>query len=243
MMQTFTALFTAHLAGDFVFQSDWMVRKKTRFWVLFLHASIVTGLSWVLMGSYCWPLLTAVFLTHAGIDTVKTRWTPDTLRVFLADQASHLAVLALLAWYFPEGAARGWWVQELPRNLVPAYFAGLSLLSGLILTVHVGGVIIGKATRGFVQEIWNDQIHGLKDGGKTIGYLERSVVLLLVLMDQPTGIGFLIAAKSILRFGEIKGDKDRKFAEYIIIGTFMSFGWALLISALTQRAIAYWLSG
>jgi hypothetical protein len=71
--------------------------------------------------------------------------------------------------------------------------------------------------------------------------LERILVMLLVLMEQPNGIGFLIAAKSILRFGEIKDANQRKVAEYIIIGTFLSFGWALLISVLTQKAIKYWI--
>jgi hypothetical protein len=65
--------------------------------------------------------------------------------------------------------------------------------------------------------------------------------MLLVLIDQPTGIGFLIAAKSILRFGEIKEASQRKTAEYIIIGTFLSFGWALLIAVLTQKALKYWI--
>ena len=48
--------------------------------------------------------------------------------------------------------------------------------------------------------------------------MERILVMLLVLMEQPNGIGFLIAAKSILRFGEIKDANQRKVAEYIIIG-------------------------
>jgi hypothetical protein len=44
--------------------------------------------------------------------------------------------------------------------------------------------------------------------------------MLLLLIDQPGGIGFLFAAKSILRFGEIKDSQHRKMAEYILIGTF-----------------------
>jgi hypothetical protein len=40
----------------------------------------------------------------------------------------------------------------------------------------------------------------------------------------------LIAAKSILRFGEIKDNENRKQAEYIIIGTFASFLYAIVVS-------------
>jgi hypothetical protein len=61
-----------------------------------------------------------------------------------------------------------------------------------------------------------------------------------IILCVPAG-GVLIAAKSILRFGEIKDASQRKVAEYIIIGTFLSFGWALLISMLTQKAIKYWI--
>jgi hypothetical protein len=73
-----------------------------------------------------------------------------------------------------------------------------------------------------------------------IGWLERFLAMLLILIGQPTGIGFLIAAKSILRFGEIKESRHRKVAEYIIIGTFLSFGWALLMSVAMQKGIDHW---
>jgi len=64
--------------------------------------------------------------------------------------------------------------------------------------------------------------------------------MLLVLINQPAGVGFLITAKSILRFGDVKESAQRKLTEYIIIGTFLSFGWGLLIAALTQMALAHW---
>jgi len=44
----------------------------------------------------------------------------------------------------------------------------------------------------------------------------------------------LIAAKSIFRFGEIKEPKYRREAEYIIIGTLMSFSYGILISYATK---------
>jgi hypothetical protein len=86
----------------------------------------------------------------------------------------------------------------------------------------------------------DDDVEGLGRGGRYIGWLERSLVMTLLLIGQPSGIGFLFAAKSILRFGEIRDSHQRKVAEYIIIGTFLSFGWALLISHLTQQALKLW---
>ena len=46
-------------------------------------------------------------------------------------------------------------------------------------------------------------------------------------------IGFLLAAKSVFRFGELKDAKDRKLTEYILIGTFLSFGIAIIVSLAT----------
>lgn len=84
---------------------------------------------------------------------------------------------------------------------------------------------------------------GLSSGGQTIGWLERALVLLFVLIGQPMGVGFVLAAKSILRFGDIKEAGQRKLAEYIIIGTFLSFGWALLVSHVVLHTLDYWLAG
>jgi hypothetical protein len=60
------------------------------------------------------------------------------------------------------------------------------------------------------------------------------------LIDQPAGVGFLMTAKSILRFGDVRDSSQRKHTEYVIIGTFMSFGWGLLIAVLMQLGIRHW---
>ena len=51
------------------------------------------------------------------------------------------------------------------------------------------------------------------------------MIVVFVLTGYNDGIGFLLGAKSILRFGEIRDQHDRKVTEYIIIGTFSSFVW------------------
>jgi len=177
------------------------------------------------------------------MDTIKVYKMKDSFVNFLIDQFVHLVVLAVLAYIFHDTSSDGCWSTVLNVGHQKWYFATLCLISGLLLLVPAGGNMIGKATNPFKKEIAKNDIAGLKKGGQYIGWLERFLVLLLILIKQPTGIGFLIAAKSILRFGEIKNAKERKVAEYIIIGTFLSFGWALLISTLTLQAIQHWLPG
>jgi hypothetical protein len=75
----------------------------------------------------------------------------------------------------------------------------------------------------------------LPQGGRLIGKLERLMIFMLVLSGEIVGIGLLIAAKSILRFGEIQSSESRQIAEYVIIGTLASFAWALGVAHLGAR--------
>ena len=69
----------------------------------------------------------------------------------------------------------------------------------------------------------------LKNAGKYIGILERLFVFIFVISGNWVGIGFLLAAKSVFRFGDLKESNDRKLTEYILIGTLLSIGIAMAI--------------
>lgn len=79
--------------------------------------------------------------------------------------------------------------------------------------------------------------NSLENAGNYIGILERLFIFCFVLTHHFEAIGFLLAAKSIFRFGDLKAAKDRKLTEYVLIGTLLSFGIALLIGLLVQLAI------
>jgi hypothetical protein len=71
-----------------------------------------------------------------------------------------------------------------------------------------------------------------------IGQLERSLVFLFLLMGQPGGIGFLVAAKSIFRIAELKDPGERMQAEYIILGTLMSFTLGVATAYGTMKCLS-----
>ena len=75
----------------------------------------------------------------------------------------------------------------------------------------------------------------LPSGGRVIGLLERALVFLFCADRPDAAIGFLIAAKSVLRFGEVQN--DRRAAEYVIIGTLASFAWAFAAALPTKAAL------
>jgi hypothetical protein len=79
----------------------------------------------------------------------------------------------------------------------------------------------------------NAQIESLESAGNWIGILERLLILVFILVNRWEAVGFLLAAKSIFRFGDLKEGDDRKLTEYILIGTLASFGLAILTAMLS----------
>ena len=106
-------------------------------------------------------------------------------------------------------------------------------LAGFIASVRGAGFFIALITKEMTR-VNNLKLEGLQNGGALIGQLERGLIFLLLLTGRPESIGFLIAAKSILRFEE---SKKLKQAEYILIGTLLSFSAAIAISSLTMWAM------
>lgn len=233
-----TLLFSAHILGDFVFQTKRDVQRKRDLPVLFKHSFIHAALAYVLSGIwYIWIIPVVIFITHGLIDWIKdalhtTFKKPLTL--FLLDQAAHLLVIIVLAFslkVYLHQDVQIYWIEKLGILFV----SFLVVTIGIILVIRVGGMIIGMAVQPYLAQISteNERDHirkrGLDDGGKMIGYLERLLIFLFILMNFPLGIGFLITAKSVFRFGEVSNPDNRKEAEYIIIGTLMSFSYAIVI--------------
>ena len=225
MPETLTALLLAHVLADFVFQTNWMVAHKRRPLVMAAHILVVAVLAVAITGSLH-PVLLALTLAHLGIDLVKTFARPRGLAPFVLDQAAHLGTIALATGAAPSLWQSGIWAAITP---LPALMA---LTAGLILATRAGGMAVGM-----LMAPWAASTpEGLKGGGKAIGILERGLIFLMILTGQAAGIGFLIAAKSVLRFGTVAD--DRKVSEYVIIGTLASFGWAIAMAFATLALLS-----
>jgi len=70
--------------------------------------------------------------------------------------------------------------------------------------------------------------------GRVIGILERVLVYHLVLNDQYSAIGLVLAAKSFTRFKDLE---KRQRAEYVLIGTLASTLLAMLTAAATEALL------
>ena len=107
-------------------------------------------------------------------------------------------------------------------------------------------MLLTKPTSIFIKtviSIWVPESHNshndnsLVAAGNYIGILERLFVFGFILTGHFEAIGFLLGAKSIFRFGDLKEAKDRKLTEYVLIGTLISFGVAILTGLLVQALL------
>lgn len=242
MWETLALLLTGHLLGDFLFQTAWMVKHKQKPLVLLVHVGVVVLVTALLLGSLHWPILLLIYGSHLAMDAIKTWVLSDELKPFLFDQFVHWAVVFGLAVAYPEAASQSLWLILLDAEYHNLYYAGVAALGSLVMAITAGGYLIGTMLRPLLAELDHESLQGLSSGGQYIGWLERALVVLFVYTGQPMAVGFVLGAKSILRFGDISSASERRVAEYIIIGTFLSFGWALLVANLSLYVIGYWLA-
>ncbi|KAA3624911.1 MAG: DUF3307 domain-containing protein [Flavobacterium sp.] len=229
-------LLLAHLITDFLFQSrSWIKQKrekKAASVFLYIHAALAGLLTYVIVQDWSlWLVPIIISVTHFAIDLWKLYQKSDNLRYFLIDQALHLLVLIVL-WLF----ATQNWNEVLP--FITSLLASevfLVYLTGYLIVIFPIGFIIGKATRRWQKEIKKeDGIKSLAKAGRYIGIFERILVLTFILTNNFSAIGFLIAAKSILRFSDKSKSGARKQTEYVLIGTLMSFALTIIIGFLMR---------
>ena len=228
MMFFFLKLFVAHLIGDFMFQPDAWVKhkreKKHRSRYLYFHIATHALLLVLLLGfelSY-WKGILFILLTHYFIDLGKLfleKRRINSSLLFAFDQLAHIAVLTLVvSYYFP-----------FEVDVTALYTSGsLLFVVALLLVTFVGAVVIKQLMSRWPlpEDSRNDSLH---NAGKYIGMLERLLVFCFILLEQWTAIGWLITAKSVFRFSDLTRAKDRKLTEYILIGTLLSFGFAIVV--------------
>lgn len=245
------ALLSGHTMGDFVLQNRALEERKVKSsaWVV-IHVLIVAGVTWAFLGSIAaWPVVLLAVLLHFIIDVI-TRKTVSTQVIlnaescevielqraytaFLIDQLLHLlSIIILIVFIFLfEINIESCWVQLFGSQL---FEKGLVLILGFSLGVWGIGSALQYQMAALAREVPCSKKKGLLKGGKTIGLLERTLVLSFVLAGKPEGVAFVVAAKSVFRIGDLTDQGDRLHAEYIMIGTLRSFTYSLVVAFLMR---------
>lgn len=223
-------LIAAHLTGDFHLQSDRMCidkfsnNSKAKYKALVLHALVQAALAYIFVAQWnCWIVPVVIGVSHFAIDLVKTMSKRTDLISFVWDQLAHLCIIIGL-----------WWLEFARLSQLDMADEIFSTNFWLIATAYIAVLAPTSILIKFFIEFekWmpsEASSQGLPNAGKWIGYLERILILTFIFTDNIEGIGFLLAAKSVFRFGELNKAKDIKITEYVLLGTFASFTIAILI--------------
>lgn len=224
-------IFLAHLIGDFLLQPEAWVKAKSLYKIkskfLYRHILVHTILLLIVLGfqpKYYLGILLIV-TTHFLIDLAKIYLQNDGNKrwVFFADQILHIIVLlCTTSIYFPFS------FLELPLSFNHIVLLATALVLVTVVAAVTMQVVISRWDK--LEEETEIKSEGLERAGYYIGVLERLFVFGFIVLDHWEGVGFLLAAKSIFRFGDLSKAKDRKLTEYILIGTLISFGIAIAVA-------------
>ena len=219
-------LLCAHLCADFIFQTDGINQGKRKAGMegvkyQLLHSVIHAATAYLFVADWTNMLVPlGIFVSHIAIDMVKCRFFKDTLLTFLADQLGHVAVISAL-WLALYGTDVDW-----------SCIASLcSAKMWLVVTAYVLMLRPSSIMLSLFLKKWTPESPGtqsLPNAGQWIGYIERILILTFVLVGSFEGVGFLMAAKSVFRFGELSKAKEIRTTEYVPIGTLASFTIAII---------------
>jgi hypothetical protein len=229
-------LILVHLIGDFFLQPNSWVKdkekKKFKSDKLYMHIAVHIVLIFLVFWSFgAWKIALSIGLLHFIIDAGKSIFqTKKNARLlFFIDQILHFSSIVIVWHFFYKG--------NLDISFVNDFKTWILILGVLFLTMPTSiimKVIIAK----WLPENDDESPKSLQNAGKYIGILERTLIFVFIITNHFEAVGFLLAAKSIFRFGDLKEAHDLKLTEYVLIGTLLSFGIAIVV-ALT---VAGWIS-
>jgi hypothetical protein len=246
----FLAIYLAHLLTDFVFQTTRIVSHKHHGeWRGYLIHGVTHYLTVLVIVALADPrllptlsfqlLAVSLSLVHLLLDWTKFILTkshriPDNARTFVVDQAIHLVTVigAVFIFVRPPLQAFVWWFHRI-RFLEES----ILLVSVVYVLVIFGG---GYFIRVLIGPLWKEEGQTKKEhdevinAGLYIGWLERFLILTALFLQSPATAGFILAAKSIARYPELK---SVRFAEYFLIGTLLSVAIAIGGATILLKAL------
>lgn len=222
----------AHLVSDFFLQTEKSCKSKAdnafKSVHLYIHAAITFACAWLLSMSwgYWWAALLIAVL-HLVIDGLKSI-CKNLKGAFFIDQLLHVTVIVAAVMLY--------------NNKVSAIALPIWLPETKVLLWVVAFVFCLRPANFVIQNIFKEAKISIPDGGKgqslpnagrVIGNVERLLTLVFVMLGQYEALGFLLAAKSLLRFRET----DTVKSEYVLVGTLLSFGIAILVGVTVKLLI------
>lgn len=228
-------LIIAHLAGDFFFQPNTWVKdkesRKLKSGKLYLHVAVHIALIFLFFLSFgVWKIALSIGIIHFVIDAGKSLFQNkrNARFLFFIDQVFHFASIILIWHIFYKGYLDISFIDSIKTWQIIAGALFLTMPTSIIMKV-----IIAK----WLPDSDDESPKSLQNAGKYIGILERTLIFVFILTNHFDAVGFLLAAKSIFRFGDLKEKHDLKLTEYVLIGTLLSFGIAIAVAFIVAQLI------
>ncbi|WP_296050537.1 DUF3307 domain-containing protein [uncultured Alteromonas sp.] len=244
-MTLLVLLIAGHVLADFYFQpAHWIVQRNQRHFsapCLYWHGAIHGLLAALILGltTEIHPLTVAAYAlllgaSHIVIDGLKS-YAGTSMKAFVADQLAHLLVIGfivMLVWQPEQATVSAWLKQSLN-------YQTFAVITGYLLVLRPVSIIIRQVLAPWSTAMEADKPAeqsetSLQAAGQNIGYLERVLVFTFILLNQFAAIGFLLAAKSVFRFGDLRQSEDKKLTEYVMLGTLTSFALTIAIGLLVS---------
>lgn len=246
LLQLFSIQLLGHMLGDFYLQCERMCDSKRRngfkSCALYVHTLLVFLSAWGVTAtlSFWWAALLIAIL-HGLVDGVKSyipksgvlKKTLNSSISFYIDQVIHVSVIAFVVWLY----VNHYWWQE--WNWLTPYRN--SMILAVVFCLWPANFFIGeflrmikieknnKEKKGSQEDIGEEHRKQTLDASRVIGSVERMLVFVFVWLGQYSAIGFLITAKSVMRFPEMGQGKNN--AEYYLVGSLLSFGVSIMLVA------------
>jgi len=213
-----TKLLLAHIIGDFFLQPIHWVKekekKKLKSPKLYLHIAIHFALLFLILWDISfWPIILIIGVSHFIIDAIKLLLQKKKTKrlFFFIDQILHVLVIVVTHFVYTKAT--------LDFNIIFSEQNLLLITCLVFLTRPVSIIMKTIFTKWNISKL-TESDESLKDAGNYIGILERLLVFIFIITNHWEAVGFLITAKSVFRFGDLRESKQRKLTEYVLWHTY-----------------------
>ena len=215
----FLCLLLAHLVADFGLQTSASCMSKTeKHWRSvhqYIHAGSVFALSWLVSFDLrFWWCALIIGALHLCIDVWKS-YRKEDVTWFSLDQLLHLLVLIGVAWLWT--SMYEWHIPFGVENW------SIAVAVAVLICWKPSNIFIKLVLKHYSVNMPQEKEGGF-NAGALIGTIERWLILIFVCLQRYDALGLLIAAKSIIRFGDSQTNKS----EYVLAGTLLSIFIAVL---------------
>ncbi|MCI1944270.1 DUF3307 domain-containing protein [Clostridium luticellarii] len=242
-------LIISHFIGDFVLQSSKMaVEKRQHFLKLLEHCALYTFVSAAVLfistdfrnsvGAAVIIGISHLVVDYARIFIDKKVAAHAQIFCYFFDQILHLGVIFVVSCYFHLDIHPGGFLQSALYVFGKANINnGIIYMLVYLVMLQPAAVTVKKVLSHISSRKYDDKDEYRVTNynvGYTIGILERIIAATLVLQNQLSTVGLVLAAKSLARFNQLN---DREFAEKYLVGTLTSIAISIIATLILKKML------